>query len=148
MALLNYTTTISADRTAAEIQKILALHGAKRVSLDFENGEVNALTFEYEALDQRLYFRLPANIDGIYSVLQKQKRARQITLPDSKITHAHARRVAWRILKDWTEAQMALIEAQQARLEEIFLPFMTMGDNRPFFQHYEEKALKMLSEGK
>jgi hypothetical protein len=31
--------------------------------------------------------------------------------------------VAWRIIKDWVEAQLAIVEAEQVELVEVFLPF-------------------------
>jgi hypothetical protein len=33
--------------------------------------------------------------------------------------------VAWRIIKDWTEAQLALVQAGVAELAEVFLPYAT-----------------------
>jgi hypothetical protein len=38
----------------------------------------------------------------------------------------HARKVAWRIIKDWVAAQLALIEAEQATLAQVFLPYCVM----------------------
>jgi hypothetical protein len=35
-------------------------------------------------------------------------------VPRSKCTEDQAQRVAWRIVKDWVEAQMAIVEAQLA----------------------------------
>lgn len=42
----------------------------------------------------------------------------------SACTPAQAARVAWRIAKDWLEAQSALIDAQLATLDEVMMPYM------------------------
>ena len=31
--------------------------------------------------------------------------------------------MAWRIIKDWIEAQLAIVEAEQAEMVEVFLPY-------------------------
>jgi hypothetical protein len=66
-------------------------------------------------------FRLPARVDAVWKTLVKQKDAGQIR---RAITRDQANRVAWRILKDWVDAQMALIESQMVVLEEVMLPYM------------------------
>ena len=42
-------------------------------------------------------------------------------------TVEHAERVAWRIVKDWLEAQLAMIEADLVGLDEVLLPFLMSG---------------------
>ena len=36
--------------------------------------------------------------------------------------------VAWRILKDWIEVQLALLDTGMVELEEISLPYLLQGD--------------------
>jgi hypothetical protein len=55
-------------------------------------------------------------------------------------------RVAWRIVKDWIEAQMAIVEAGQAEMAEVFLPYATIEDGtttmfRAFQLVQERKAI-------
>ena len=35
--------------------------------------------------------------------------------------------ITWRILKDWVEAQMALLETGMVTMDESFLPYMVSG---------------------
>jgi hypothetical protein len=39
-------------------------------------------------------------------------------------------RTSWRIVKDWTEAQMALVETQMVTTAQVFLPYAVMRDGR------------------
>src|SRR5436190_21452458 len=115
MAILNYTTEISPGKTALEIQVILSTKGAKRVMVDYDNeGEPSAVEFMIEVHKQPVYFRLPCNVDRVQMALHRSKLERRY-----KSTQ-HARRVAWRIIKDWVEVQMAFVECGQADLAEVF----------------------------
>ena len=139
MAILNYTTTIDAAKTASEVQQILAKHGAKQVSIDYDEDLPSALQFMIVFAEQPVYFRLPCNVEGVYGALCKAK------VPASKRTMAQARRVAWRIIKDWTEAQLALVEARQAQLTEVFLPYVVADNGQSLFQVFADSKQKLLS---
>jgi hypothetical protein len=41
-----------------------------------------------------------------------------------------AERIAWRICKTWLEAQITLINLEQAKLEEVFLPYLVMAGDK------------------
>jgi hypothetical protein len=117
--ILNYTTSISVDKTAAEIQKMLAEYGARAVLIEYSpEGLLSALSFRMEYNNVMVSFRLPAQIDPIYVILVNDYHvARKFK------TREQASRVAWRIIKSWIEAQLALVEAEQVEMVEVFLPF-------------------------
>ena len=54
--------------------------------------------------------------------------------------------MAWRIVKDWVEAQMALLATGMVELEEIFLPYMLSGD-RTLYQVLTERGFRALPSG-
>ncbi|GAG95531.1 unnamed protein product, partial [marine sediment metagenome] len=56
-------------------------------------------------------------------------------------------RVAWRIIKDWTHAQLSLIASGQAQPLEIFLPYMFDG-KLTFFEKFEANRLLPPKKGK
>jgi hypothetical protein len=58
------------------------------------------------------------------------------------IDYAQAERVAWRIIKDWVETQMAILESQMVQMEEIFLPYMVNRQGQTFFEAYQKKLLE------
>lgn len=52
----------------------------------------------------------------------------------------HARNVGWRILKDWIDLQMALVEVKMRKLEQIFLADMwDARTGRTFYEVLAEK---------
>jgi hypothetical protein len=119
MPILNYTTSIACEKTVSQIQATLAQAGAQAVLTEYDDEAVlNAISFRMEHRGTMLSFRLPAKIDNIYVVLQNDGR-----VPRKLKTREQAAKVGWRIIKDWVEAQLALIEAEQAEMVEVFLPY-------------------------
>jgi len=145
MALLNYTTKIDPDKTASEIAKILSMHGASAVMTEYdkEDGSVKALSFKIQAGERSMGFRLPCDWVPVQKVLAKQKMNNS-RIDDSRIA---AVRVAWRIVKDWVEAQMALVETQMVETQDVFLPYLVLGDNRTLAESVKRDPKFLLGPG-
>jgi hypothetical protein len=141
MAILNYTTQINENKSVGEIQTILARQGAKQIAVDYENGFPSALNFEIVFNEESIFFRLPCNVDGVYKSLCATKG-----VPSAKQTREQARRVAWRIVKDWVEAQLAIVESRQAEMTEVFLPYALDNKGKTFFESFTESR-KLLTAG-
>ena len=120
--LANYSTTVPASRSINEIQNILVAHGAKHILLDYDDGQPSGLAFIVTTAYGDMPFKLPANIERVWAVLNKQ-RVRSRVKPEM------ASRVAWRILKDWVRAQMAILETDMVTIDQVFLPYMQVGNN-------------------
>lgn len=119
MPILNYTTQIAAEKTTTEIQRALAKAGAQAVLCEYDTGGVLiALSFRLITADGPISFRLPANIDKVLAAMKNDKKVSR-----AQCTKEQASRVAWRILKDWIEAQVAIVQADLAELPEVFLPY-------------------------
>ncbi|HEX8506914.1 MAG TPA: hypothetical protein VF630_16230 [Hymenobacter sp.] len=130
MAILNYTTKIAPSKTVGEIQGILAKAGCRKIVTDYdEQGEPSALTFMVPMQERPVYFALPCNREGVLKAMTRDRK-----VPRSACTPAQAQRVAWRIIKDWCEAQLAIIEAGQAQLAEVFLPYAVTADGHTLFK--------------
>lgn len=135
--LLNYTTTIEAHKTVEQIQIILATHGATAMLMEYNNGVVRALSFKVPTPHGDVSFRLPSDPDAVLKVLQKQG------VPSRYSNRQQAVRVAWRIVKDWVEAQMALLETEMVRIEQIFLPYMLVGDGRTLYEQLASNRFEL-----
>jgi len=123
MPILNYTTQINPEKTCGEIQRMLAKAGASAIMHEYDDdGVLVRLSFKIECHGMQLPFMLPANIGRIYTILQNDRRVVR-----KNKTMEHAARVSWRIIKDWVEAQLAIVEAEQAEMAEVFLPYMQHG---------------------
>jgi len=60
-----------------------------------------------------------------------------------KCDRAQAERVAWRIVKDWVEAQLAILESEMVHLDEIFLPYMVNNNGQTVFEIYRNNQLML-----
>ncbi len=120
MALLNYTTRISVGQTLGEIQEMLAQAGAKKLQIDYQNGLPIGVTFLIETSFGDRGYDLTADVDAVYRVLCQEPVDGRYKRRDQ------AARTAWRIQKDWLEAQLAKISTGMATLELLMLPYMLM----------------------
>ena len=139
MAIANYTTSIKVEKTIAEIQMMLGQAGASQVLLEFDKSLVTAVSFRLMCGDIMVSFRLPANIDKIYVVLQQQGVAKKLRTRDQ------AARVAWRIIKDWLRAQLAIVEAEQAEMVEVFLPYAQDATGATVYDRFAKSGFKLLA---
>ena len=148
MPLKNYTTSVPVERTIAEIEMLLALHGASDIWKQYdESGNVVAINFGIHMEGKTPAFRLPAKIEAVRVILISEREKGNINLPKKKAADInHARRVCWRIIKDWIASQISLIELDMAKIEEIFLPYVLVGKNETLFEKMERNRFAMLGE--
>ena len=69
MTLYMGTTNIEVSTTVGEIQAILGAHGAKSILMDYENGEVSAVSFKYMVNETDLPFILPCRWESIHQMM-------------------------------------------------------------------------------
>ena len=135
MPLLNYTTKVDVYTTLGAIQGQLVKHGAKKIMQDYDDqGHISSLSFLINTPSGMRGIRLPANVEAVHKVLAKQK---------VRCDRDQAERVAWRIVKDWVEAQMAILESEMVQMDEIFLPYMVNNDGQTLFQAYRNNQLML-----
>ena len=136
MPILNYTTKVDIFTTLGQIEGMLVKHKARRILKEYDDGgHVAAVSFEINTPVGIQAVRLPANVEAVQKVLAKQK---------VKCDYEQAERVAWRIVKDWVEAQMAILESEMVTMDEIFLPYMIadVGGNT-MYKLFTSKALQI-----
>ena len=148
MATLNYTTSVAVAKTAGEIQDILARAGADAVAIQYVDRAPVGVSFLLDTPNGPRNFDLPVNVAGVQALLVRQVRAGQIRGGKSQAAWTsteQAARVAWRIAKDWLEAQLAIIQAGMATLDQVMLPYLRVGDGQTLYQRYlanESRALE------
>ena len=137
MPILNYTTKVDVYTTVGSIQSCLVKHGAKKIMQDYDDdNRLVALSFMVNTPTGPRAIRLPANVDAVQKVLTRQK---------VKCDRDQAERVAWRIIKDWVEAQMAILESEMVQMDEIFLPYMILNSGQTVFEAYRTNQLMLKS---
>lgn len=135
---LNYTTSVEADKTAYECLDLLAQFGASQVSITFRDDKMpDGLSFVLMTRWGKRGFSLTVDADATFKVLNKRA-------DEGKIKRWYARkeqadRVAWRVMKDWLEAQLALIEAGLMSAERVLSPYMLVDAGKTMLDIYAEQ---------
>ena len=146
MAILNYTTSISYEKTIGEIQQCLVKHGAMKFVTDYasKNGVMipSSVTFAIFIQERMIFFSLPAKYDGVLKAMKSDKK-----VPKKLLTEEQALRVSWRIIKDWVVAQMAIVQAGCAEMSEVFLPYAVTKTGRTVYQDMMEGKSAQLAIG-
>lgn len=140
MALKNYTTKVPATRSVTEIQEMLQKHGASGVLIEYEHGtgRIAGLSFQMTIGEQKIAFKLPLNWRMAQKVMSKEgnKRAED---------DDYCYRVAWRILRDWVDVQMALVEIEMAQMQQIFLPYVIQKGGKTLYENILENPQLLLN---
>lgn len=142
MSLLNYTTKIDVEKTIGEIQKMLSTHGAQKIMTDYEDKVISALSFAIVVNDKIMGFRLPCDWRPVLTLMKNDRN-----VPRRLCDRSQAVRVAWRIVKDWVEAQMALIDTAMVKTQDVFLPYAVMADGRTLAENVQDGKF-LLGNGK
>jgi hypothetical protein len=121
--------------------EMLAKHHAKSVMIDYDNdGAAEALSFQIEtSTGLMLPIRLPINADAVLQVLIRQN------VEQHHQNKAQAVRTAWRIVKDWVEAQLAILETEMVTMEEVFLPYLVVAGGKTLYQSIADTKFQITS---
>lgn len=148
---LNYTTDIPAGQTVGECQSILGAAGASSVAVHFEEGQPCGLSFALRTPHGRRNFTLPVNVTGMAAVLATMLASDPPHVSRARLnklgSREHACNVGWRVIKDWLEANLALIAAEMATLTEVMLPYLHVDEDRTLWQAYQDNERKALEAG-
>jgi hypothetical protein len=135
---LNYTTSVEADKTAMECISILRKYGAKQIGLTFGDDQVpDGLSFTIVTRWGLRAFDLPVDTDNAYLVLKRYARDGKIR--NSSATPAQAVRTGWRVLKDWLESQLAIIESGVMSAERVLSSYMLVDHGKTMLDVYAEQ---------
>ena len=137
MPIANYTTSVPVSRTAPVMTRMLAKAGADAVTTLLKDGAVVGLVFGIVTEHGYRDYRVPVRVEPVLAAL-----AAEPSLPPRHRNVVHAERVAWRIAHDWLRAQLALIEAGMATLDEVMFPYALVGRDTTAYEAFAQRALE------
>jgi hypothetical protein len=143
--LFCYTTGVAAEKSVSEIIGMLARARARAIMQDYDGaGNVTAVSFRTVTQFGEMAFRLPVDVQATQQVLKDQYKAGKV---DRRYANdsAHARRVAWRILKNWCEVQLAMIAIGNVKVEQVFLAFAQRPDGKTVYEALTEHKFQGLA---
>lgn len=134
-------TTVSVEKTLAEITELLRVHKASHVLTEYDAGRIKSVGFKHDGVP----FQLPSRADAIYQYLFDRhvdgarwlvKGKWQYGAPTQEARaqwQAQAERCAWRNVMAWVKAQLALVEIGMVTVTEVFLPYMLVGSQETLY---------------
>lgn len=150
--LLNYTTQTPIEQTVAEIQKMLSRHNVTAMVTEYDGPHVSSVSFRISIDGKPMGFKLPCNWRAVQQIFKEKNanRKRRNGRLEDKVDESdeQAQRTAWRIIKDWVEAQLAMVEVNLVTVPQVFLPYAIMRDGRTLSEHVASDPKFLLGEGK
>jgi hypothetical protein len=138
MPLLNYTTKVPVSRSISQIQQELVKAGARQVLTEYSpSGAPTGIAFQIETPHGIRHYHLPADTAAVHRVLQTDDT------PASYCSLEQAERIAWRIIKDWLEAQLAIVATQMVAFDQVMLPYMAAGGGNTVYDLYLDQQLAL-----
>lgn len=132
MPIKNYTTKVEAIRSVAEICECLAQSGASMIRQEYEAGRPVGISFLIATPCGMRGFRIPVSVEKLAELLKKQ---------NVKADAKQVQNIAWRNVRDWVYAQMALLETEMVSLDEVFLPYMIDSEGSTVYDRYVQRQL-------
>jgi hypothetical protein len=144
--IANATTEVTVDKSIAEIMAILQKSGASEIMSSYNGGAATGLTFVVNTKHGELAFKLPANTEKVYTILIAGRFDSYREDVKARV-HKQAERTAWRILKDWVRAQLAIVQTEMVTIDQVFLPYLQLKDGRTLYQSLDESKFALLNPG-
>jgi hypothetical protein len=140
MALKNTFSGKPINKIFSDLQKNLAVHGAKKIMFDYGNdGKIYGITFGIDLQGKMIGFKLPARLENVGQILKNENAKR--------FDEEQIYRVAWRNIEQWIESQCAMIDIGMVKIEEVFLPYMTDSKGKSLYEKFESNGF-LLGDGK
>lgn len=141
------------NNTFAKIEKILAENNARMIQFDFDSdGKKDCITFSLQIGDQLRGFRLPAMVENVTQILYgNRRRGGNSYGPTLEITQSQkdqAYKTAWANIRDWLDANMALVKTRQVQMDQVFLPYMVNNSGGTLYDNYLGNTALYLGDGK
>lgn len=138
VAIKNYTTAVPVVKTISEIHIMLAEHGARKIMFDYDgSSKVRAVCFSILTPSGEQGIRLPSNVDRVQEVLKQQRSNPRVKNRSSiDFSYEQAERVAWRIVRDWLAAQLAILETEMVEIQQVFLPYFVNRSGQTLYEAY------------
>lgn len=142
MFLKNFTSNVPVSQTVYRIEQVLIKAGVSGIMKEYgAAGEVSAITFQIKLEGNAPYsVRLPADKVAATESLWRDYADGDKLSPDGQRLAYNTRkqktradfieqgeRTAWKLVQDWIEVQISMIQMKQADFMQVFLPYVWDG---------------------
>lgn len=145
MNIKNYTSSVSAEKSILDIERILITMGARNIAKEYDGfGHVSAIMFAIPRGESTTPIKLPARVDAIKKLFLNEYK-RTPTRGQIEAAEEQATRSAWKNLKEWVELQATMIKLEQVEFMEVFMPYIySMERGKTVFELAKENSFQKL----
>jgi len=158
MFLKNYTSNVPVIQTLLRIEQALIRCGVSGITKEYANteGKIAAVTFHIQMPSGKdMVIRLPANEEQALNAFWHDYVGEdKLTSDGQRVMSSYkkkrredfrqqAERTAWKLVQDWVEVQMSLIQMQQVEWMQVFLPYVWDG-SQTFYDRLKGEGFKQL----
>lgn len=145
MNIKNYTSSVSAEKSIADIEKILIHMGATNIAKQYINGKIESISFSIKVGDSHVPYRLPGRVEPIKKLFISSLKRRPTNIQTEQ-ARIQAERTAWKNVKEWVELQATMIKLEQVEFMEVFMPYMySFEKDQTFYQISKANGFKQLT---
>jgi len=134
-------TSVSPEKSQAEIQQVLRRYGASRFGV-MEDHEKAYVMFEFNGLMIQMDVALPSKGDKKY---QRTPTGRPRSPTQMLQEYEQDIRQKWRALLLAIKAKLEAVESGISTIEKEFLAFVVMPDGKRLFEHLQPRLAEMVS---
>jgi len=141
MFLKNYTSDVSVSDSLARIEHVLVRCGVSGIAKEYSQrvpGKIIGISFFIEVGSNKLSVQMPVDeekcLEAMWADYRRQCSNPNLLKKTKQDFIRQAERTAWRILKDWIEVQMSMIQLNQADTVQVFLPYLYNGKETVYQQ--------------
>lgn len=135
--------TSAGANTFKKIQDILARHNATKILFEYvvpHNGQIAGITFCVDINGREFSVRLPARVGNVALIMYGAPLDRL-----SEKQRQQAYNTAWANIRDWIDAQMAMVDTDMVQTAEVFMPYLIAKNGNTFFEHLSQNPQLLLS---
>ncbi|NMB81173.1 MAG: hypothetical protein GYA14_05095 [Ignavibacteria bacterium] len=146
MNLKNYTSSVPVINSIARIEHRLAQAGATHIAKSYDKERPIGMIFQIPINNVPLTFKLPAKTEKVFDYMIKQ-RSKPPKREHLETIRLQADRTAWKILADWIDLQVSIVQIDQAEPTEIFLSYLYDAKrDQTLFEKMKEANFKQLTQ--
>jgi hypothetical protein len=135
-------TRVSPERSQEQIKNTLRRYGCDKFGV-LESTDSVMVMFEVRALQIRMEVKLPPRDEFLEDAAGRKRKAEHVTNAQEK-----AIRARWRSLFLCIKAKLEAVATGISTIEQEFMPFVVMPDNRVLGEHVIPRLKDMASGGK
>ncbi len=141
--LKNYTSEMPVEKSIKKIHRLLNESGAKDVHFTYTDMLCKSVKFMMPIKETTLVFSIDAKPDAVFKVmLSKYKNPSRVNKVKLK---EQALRTCWKLIADWVEIQLSLVEIEQAEFTEAFFSnIYDMNTHQTFYQRVKDGGFMLL----